>query len=138
MQRPHLVKSSVDDSMLFDHLESSWSLQQGPTPDSTWLTFKVDFSFRSQLYGHVADLFFNEVVQRMMGAFEKRCQALYGASSLARGQAQQRQAQRVQQQQQRQQAQQVKQQQAQQAGQVAGPKVAAAGAGQQVPSIKSS
>ncbi len=112
--------------MLFDHLDCSWSLTQGPTQDSTWLTFKVDFSFRSQLYGHVADLFFNEVVQRMMGAFEKRCQALYGVSSLTRGRVQK----------QAQQMQQVQQQQ--QAGQVAGPKVAAAVTGQQVPSIKSS
>jgi ribosome-associated toxin RatA of RatAB toxin-antitoxin module len=101
LQRPHLVTSSVDDSTLFQHLDSSWCLQPGPTPDSTWLAFRVDFAFRSQLYGHVADVFFSEVVQRMMGAFEQRCQQLYGQSSLQRASQasqQQRQQQQVQQQ----------------------------------------
>lgn len=36
----------------------------------------------------VADVFFEQVVQRMMGAFEGRCAQLYGPSSIqARGQA---------------------------------------------------
>jgi hypothetical protein len=47
-----------------------------------WLTFEVDFAFKSQLYRQLASLFFEEVVQRMMGAFEGRCGVLYGPSSL--------------------------------------------------------
>ncbi len=78
MQRPHLVASSVDDSGLFHHLESTWRLSPGPSPNSTWLSFNVDFAFLNPLYANVAGLFFTEVVQRMMGAFEGRCAALYG------------------------------------------------------------
>jgi hypothetical protein len=88
----------------------------------------VDFAFRSQLYGHVADMFFSEVVQRMMGAFESRCAQLYGPSSLQRpAAAAQQQAKQVQQQ-----AKQV-QQQAQQQAKVAPAAAAAASAAGQPP-----
>jgi hypothetical protein len=85
LEPPHRVHSSVTDSRLFDHLESTWELRPGPRPNTTWLTFKVDFAFSSALYRQVADLFFSEVVKRMMGAFEGRCAQLYGASALAGG-----------------------------------------------------
>jgi hypothetical protein len=85
LQRPHKVHSSVADSRLFDHLESTWLLRPGPQPGTTWLVFKVDFAFRSALYRSVADLFFSEVVKRMIGAFEGRCREVYGPSSLAAG-----------------------------------------------------
>lgn len=82
LQRPDRVHSSVADSRLFDHLESTWIMKPGPQPGTTWLVFKVDFAFRSSLHRHVADMFFSEVVKRMMGAFEGRCAQLYGPSSL--------------------------------------------------------
>jgi len=85
LQRPHQIHSSVADSRLFDHLDSTWVLRPGPQPGTTWLVFKVDFAFRSALYRQVADLFFSEVVKRMMGAFEGRCAHLYGPSVLGGG-----------------------------------------------------
>ncbi|PSC69318.1 coenzyme Q-binding COQ10 mitochondrial [Micractinium conductrix] len=81
---PTAVHSRVDDSMLFSHLTNKWEFRLGPTPHTTWLTFEVDFAFKSPLYRQVASVFFEEVVQRMMGAFEGRCAALYGPSSLQR------------------------------------------------------
>ena len=33
----------------------------GPTPHTTWLTFEVDFAFKSPLYRQVACIFFEEV-----------------------------------------------------------------------------
>jgi hypothetical protein len=53
----------------------------GPSPNSTWLSFSVDFAFLNPLYANVAQLFFSEVVTHMMGAFEGRCQQLYGQPS---------------------------------------------------------
>ncbi len=79
---PHTVRSRVADSALFDHLDSTWTMEPGPTPHSCWLSFHVDFAFRSQLHGYLADLFFAEVVKQMTGAFEGRCGVLYGPSSL--------------------------------------------------------
>ena len=55
--------SKVYDSTLFDHLDSTWDFQVGPSPSSTWLTFSVDFGFKSPLYRSVAAVFFEEVSQ---------------------------------------------------------------------------
>lgn len=81
---PTAVHSRVDDSTLFSHLTNKWEFRLGPTPHTTWLTFEVDFAFKSPLYRQVASIFFEEVVQRMMGAFEGRCAQVYGPSSLHR------------------------------------------------------
>ncbi|GLI67239.1 hypothetical protein VaNZ11_011155, partial [Volvox africanus] len=55
---PRSVRSRVADSSLFDHLDSTWTMEPGPTPRSCWLSFSVDFAFRSQLHGYLADIFF--------------------------------------------------------------------------------
>ncbi len=55
------VISKVFDSTLFDHLDSTWDFKVGPSPSSTWLTFSVDFGFKSPLYRSVAAVFFEEV-----------------------------------------------------------------------------
>lgn len=81
LERPKLVRSTVSNSTLFHHLESNWAMEPGVTPASCWLNFSVDFAFKSQLYGHLADVFFSEVVKQMVNAFEGRCATLYGPSS---------------------------------------------------------
>lgn len=78
LQPPHAVVTTVSNSSLFDHLDCTWSMEPGPQPGTCWLSFTIDFAFSSPLYRHVADMFFSEVVQRMMGAFEGRCRTLYG------------------------------------------------------------
>eukprot|EP00197_Chlamydomonas_leiostraca_P009498 CAMPEP_0202860522 /NCGR_PEP_ID=MMETSP1391-20130828/2191_1 /ASSEMBLY_ACC=CAM_ASM_000867 /TAXON_ID=1034604 /ORGANISM="Chlamydomonas leiostraca, Strain SAG 11-49" /LENGTH=247 /DNA_ID=CAMNT_0049539693 /DNA_START=8 /DNA_END=751 /DNA_ORIENTATION=- len=84
LQPPHKVSSQVRDSLLFHHLDSSWRMEPGPSPRTCWLTFSVDFAFNSALYGHMADLFFSEVVKQMVTAFEGRAHKMYGPSSLVR------------------------------------------------------
>jgi len=81
---PSKVLSKVSDSTLFDHLDTTWEFKRGPTPSTTWLSFDLDFAFKSPLYRHIANIFFDEVVKRMMSAFEGRCKHLYGDSSLQR------------------------------------------------------
>ena len=61
------VRSAVPDSSLFDHLDSTWTMEPGPAPATCWLSFHVDFAFRSQLHGYLADLFFSEVVKQVRG-----------------------------------------------------------------------
>ena len=61
------------DTPLFHHLRNEWFLEEGPQPGTTKVNFGIDFAFRSALYQHVTDLFFNEVVRHMVSAFEKRC-----------------------------------------------------------------
>ena len=79
-----LIRSQVGESTLFSHLDSTWRFVAGPTPTSVWLHFEIDFAFKSPLYRQVASLFFEEVVTRMMSAFEGRCAVLHGPSSLQR------------------------------------------------------
>ncbi|KAK3252706.1 hypothetical protein CYMTET_38008 [Cymbomonas tetramitiformis] len=83
-QRPVKVTSSVSDSNLFTHLDSSWTFRPGPSPNTCWLEFKVNFGFKSALYREVASLVFEEVMQHMVAAFESRCQHTYGASTINR------------------------------------------------------
>jgi ribosome-associated toxin RatA of RatAB toxin-antitoxin module len=84
MEPPHTVHSEVADTGLFSHLKNRWHFEPGQHPDTTWVTFEVDFAFKSPLYSHIASLFLEEVVRRMVGAFEGRCRELYGPSSLGR------------------------------------------------------
>eukprot|EP00798_Chlamydomonas_sp_ICE-L_P026900 gene26900-biopygen4190 len=63
-------------SLLFHHLDCTWSMQKGPTPNSCWLHFNVDFAFNSIIYAQLADMFFNEVVKQMVGAFEGKAGVL--------------------------------------------------------------
>lgn len=82
LQPYSMVRSRVSNSTLFSHLDSKWLFEKGPTEASVWLQFEIDFAFKNPLYRQVANLFFEEVAQRMIEAFERRCQMLYGPSSL--------------------------------------------------------
>jgi ribosome-associated toxin RatA of RatAB toxin-antitoxin module len=79
------VVAVASGTTLFSHLVNMWEFEPGPTPGSTWLTFRVEFQFRSQLYAAVSQMFFNEVVKNMVQAFEGRCR-----DTLAAFEAQQR------------------------------------------------
>ncbi len=61
IEEPAKVISRVSDSTLFEHLQTTWEFAGGPTPDSCWLTFDIDFAFKSPLYGQLASVFFQEV-----------------------------------------------------------------------------
>lgn len=79
LQEPCLVTSEAADTQVFNHLINRWELARGPTAKSTWLTFTVDFSFRNPLYGQTASLFFDQVVTKMIEAFNNRCHDVYSA-----------------------------------------------------------
>ncbi len=51
----------VADSTLFNALDNRWEFEAGPTANSCWLTFSIDFAFKSPLYGQLATVFFKEV-----------------------------------------------------------------------------
>lgn len=70
------VTTRTDDSRLFSHLTSRWRLSPGVSPTSCWVDFDVDFGFRSEIYGRLADVFLEDVVKKMMAAFEARARQL--------------------------------------------------------------
>jgi coenzyme Q-binding protein COQ10 len=58
------------------HLSNHWRFI--PQPDgSTMIDFYVDFELKSPFLRRLMGVFFNEVVRRMVGAFEARARALY-------------------------------------------------------------
>ena len=77
-RRPSLVKSEAGDSDLFERLDCEWRFQPGERPGTSWLEFDIAFCFASPLHRRVAGLFVQEVVKKMVAAFEGRCQELYG------------------------------------------------------------
>ncbi len=81
------VIARARDTQLFSHLTNEWHFSPGPTTASTWLTFSVDFQFRSVLYSQAASVFLDEVVLKMVGAFEKRCATVWEAERAQRNAA---------------------------------------------------
>lgn len=81
IRKPSLVECKVADSHLFTYLDSTWKFEPGTRPGSTLVHFQVDFLFRSPIYRQAASLFFEEVVQSQLQAFEDRCYRVYGPPS---------------------------------------------------------
>ncbi|MCO5586112.1 hypothetical protein L7F22_040052 [Adiantum nelumboides] len=81
LKRPSLIKTSVSQSKLFEYLINVWEFKPGPKPGTCNLHFSVKFQFRSPLYRQVANMFFQEVVSRLVGSFEERCNRVYGPST---------------------------------------------------------
>ena len=62
------------------YLHNNWKFQ----PDGaggTIVDFCVDFAFRSRLFEALAGQVFDRALRRMIGAFEERADALYGAGA---------------------------------------------------------
>lgn len=61
------------------NLRNRWQFIRQPD-NSCVIDFCVEFEFSNVALQTLANMFFNEVVKRMVGAFEARAQALYGIS----------------------------------------------------------
>jgi len=63
----------------FHHMRSNWQFREGN--GGCEVGFDVDFAFRNRILQKAADVFFLEAMRRIVGAFERRAQALYGAKA---------------------------------------------------------
>mmetsp|Transcript_8183 Transcript_8183/g.16518 ORF Transcript_8183/g.16518 Transcript_8183/m.16518 type:complete len:221 (-) Transcript_8183:1001-1663(-) len=71
------VKVRAIESTLFEHLLNEWEFSPGPEKGTSWLQFWVDFRFRNDAYQSVANVFFDQVVSKMVQAFEDQCRQRY-------------------------------------------------------------
>jgi coenzyme Q-binding protein COQ10 len=61
----------------FRHMKSNWSFRDVPAGGSE-ITFFVDFEFKNALLQGIIGMVFNDAMQRVVRAFERRAKELYG------------------------------------------------------------
>ncbi len=75
-RRPHQIEIDYVEGPL-KYLHNGWKFR--PVPGGTEVDFCVDFAFRNRLFEALAGQMFDRALRRMIGAFEERAHALYGA-----------------------------------------------------------
>ena len=64
----------------FRHMDSTWRFHEVPgEPQCCEIEFEVDFEFKSRLLQGAANMFFQDAMQRVVRAFERRAAELHGA-----------------------------------------------------------
>ena len=78
--RPDTIHVDYVDGPL-QYLRNDWRFR--PEAGGCAVDFTVDFQFKSRMFEMLAGQVFGQALRRMIGAFETRAAALYGASSPA-------------------------------------------------------
>ncbi len=78
LERPRAIKVEYLSGPL-RHLHNDWVFRN--VAGGCEIDFLVDFEFQNRMFERLAGMFFGEALRRMVGAFETRAQALYGAAS---------------------------------------------------------
>jgi coenzyme Q-binding protein COQ10 len=63
----------------FRYMRSTWAFRDAP--GGCEVDFFVDFEFRNAVLQGIIGLVFNEAMQRIVRAFERRAEALYGPAA---------------------------------------------------------
>jgi len=63
------------------NLTNKWVFNDAPN-GSCIIDFSVEFEFKNMAFQTLANVFFNEVLKRMMGAFEARAEEIYGSTKM--------------------------------------------------------
>ncbi len=75
-QRPHSIRVQYINGPL-KYLSNTWDFMDAPN-DECVVDFYVDFEFKNPLFQKMMGVFFNEIVRRMVKAFEDRAKEMYG------------------------------------------------------------
>jgi len=72
-------KGQIDTAYIdgpFEYLDSTWQFED--VDSGCAVSFHVDFEFKNKLLQGAAGMFFNDAMQRIVRAFERRAVELYG------------------------------------------------------------
>ena len=75
LHHPHSIRVEYLQGPL-KYLSNSWNFIEEPDGHCT-IDFFVDFEFRNPVFQKLMGVFFNEIVRRMVSAFEQRAKDLY-------------------------------------------------------------
>jgi len=75
-QAPHHIRVEYINGPL-KYLSNTWDFMDAPDGGCV-VDFYVDFEFKNPFFQKLMGVFFNEIVKRMVKAFEDRAQELYG------------------------------------------------------------
>jgi len=81
---PTVVKSVCIRGSLFNHMETIWKFNPGPNgdPKSCIFDFHMSFEFRSLFHTQLSQVFFDQVVKKIVDAFSAEAKRRYGPSSI--------------------------------------------------------
>lgn len=84
MVKPNLVKAICTEGKVFNHLVTEWKFSPGLSNNlqTCVIDFFVSYEFKSALHSHLANVFFNELVRQMEGAFISEAKARHGKASV--------------------------------------------------------
>jgi len=84
LTHPNLIKAESTQGKLFNQMITIWKFSPGlkGRPQTCVVDFYVSFEFRSSLTSQLGNMFFNEVVKAMAGAFFEEAKKRYGAESI--------------------------------------------------------
>ena len=68
----------------FEHMNSVWVFRPVEDGAACEVAFEVDFEFRNAILRAAAGVFFNDAMQRIVRAFERRAAQLYGVDATRR------------------------------------------------------
>jgi len=74
---PHRIDITSEDAP-FRRLDQHWLFEPGAN-DGTIVEFRAEFDFRSRLWQVLLGPYFHDGMRRMVGAFERRAQQVYGS-----------------------------------------------------------
>ena len=80
LDRPRTVHVEYLDGPM-KHLFNDWTFHDAPSDSGGGgceIDFAVDFEFRNRAFEALADMFFTQAFEKMVGAFVARAEALYG------------------------------------------------------------
>lgn len=75
LEHPHSITVEYQSGPM-SHLRNYWRLQEMPG-GHTEIDFFVDFEFKSKIFQSLSVIFLNEIIKRMVAAFEERAEELY-------------------------------------------------------------